>query len=269
MKHYCVIGFPIGHSRSPAFHNRAFKKLKIAADYIACEVVPRSLGAFMKKFRANFDGANVTIPHKEKIIQYLDWLSPEARLVGAVNTIVHRGEKLLGYNTDVVGVQAALKNGGVRLGKSTTALVLGAGGAARAVVCAIVQAGGQVTLLNRTVARARRLARAFPGLKAGISVATTVDDLKKTKERFNLIINATSVGLNDPAATPLPQLRELLAAQVGMRSRIAVMDSVYTPRRTRFLRDAQKCGASIIYGEEMFAAQAKASFFLWTARRYL
>src|SRR3989338_2791206 len=111
MKYFCVIGYPIGHSRSPALHNAAFKKLKLRAFYEAVAVAPGSLGGFMRKFRKKYSGASVTIPHKEKIIEFLDIVDGTARKIGAVNTIVNKNGKLAGYNTDVIGVMNALKTG--------------------------------------------------------------------------------------------------------------------------------------------------------------
>lgn len=253
MKHYCVIGFPISHSLSPQLHNSWFKKFKLRADYVAKEVKPGELSFFMKNFVKNFDGANVTIPHKENIIAHLDSISEEARKIGAVNTIAKKGSKLIGYNTDVLGALQAIKVAQVRL-KGKKALVLGAGGAARAVIYGLSSKGARVFILNRTVSKAKKLAREFK-----CEVAENDVDLKS----FQLIINTTSVGMKS-RETPLPNLKNRLGS--GAVKRPVVMDIIYTPLMTKFLKEAKACGCKIITGDKMFRAQAAASFKIWTGQ---
>jgi shikimate dehydrogenase len=215
MKKYCVIGYPIGHSLSPKIHNAAFKKLKIDAKYEAVEVKPQNLKKFMRDFKEKYAGANVTIPHKEQVIKYLDKISPEAKKIGAVNTIVNRGGKLVGHNTDVVGAMVALSGVMVSLSnhgtgfpfKNKNVVVLGAGGAARAVVYGLKRAGAKVTIVNRTISRAKKLAVEF-GCKYEPKVLSP----------FDVLINTTSVGMwqkrgnreqgtgNWTKETPLPEL---------------------------------------------------------------
>lgn len=297
MKHFCVIGFPLGHSQSPKIHNMGFKKLKIAARYVKAEVTPAGLRGFMKTFRENFSGASVTMPYKQKIIKYMDRLSLEARGVGAVNTIINRGGVLTGDNTDVYGAMEALKwkrakgkwkrakgkwqremengkgkSGGGKLnlrGKHVT--VLGAGGAARAVIYGLKKAGASVIILNRTVSKARRLAEDFKceyGALKDFSAADT-----------DIIINTTSVGMEPRASeTPLPQLAQKIAearaaTKTAAKSKTKtvgpkfVMDVVYRPRITQLLKDARAAGCRIITGEKMFLAQAAKAFKLWTGKK--
>lgn len=268
MLRFCVIGYPIQHSLSPRIHNRAFRKLGILARYEAISVRPRDLGSFIRKFRKNFTGANVTIPHKEKILRYLDALSPEARAIGAVNTIVNRGGKLIGYNTDVFGamealgkIKSATQKSKVKFLKEEKVIVLGAGGAARAVIYGLKKAGAKVIILNRTLSRAKKLAREFHCSTVIASMA------KQSIQEADIIINATSVGMWPKVSqTPLPEFFAYWRLAFD-RPRSIAMDIVYRPRMTKFLRDAQKAGCKIITGDKMFLAQAAKSFELWTGKR--
>lgn len=281
MKRFCVIGFPISHSLSPRIHNRAFRALKISAQYEAVEVKPEKLAAFMKTFRDCFDGANVTIPHKETVMKFLDEVAPEARAIGAVNTIVKRGKKLIGYNTDVYGALEALNAGftskaGPRSRskppqvahpflRGKKVLILGAGGAARAIVYGLTKAGADVMILNRTLSRAKKLAREFRCAYPKNSDATSLKALLGTS---NIIINTTSVGMMRhgklSSDSPLPQL---IACLQNSKKKPIVMDIIYRPRMTKFLRDAKRAGCPIITGDKMFLAQADKSFELWTGRK--
>jgi shikimate dehydrogenase len=275
MRHYCVIGYPISHSLSPKIHNKWFKKFRISAQYRAISVNPADLAEFMRSFRAKFSGANVTIPHKEKIIKFLDAVSPEARKIGAVNTIVNRGGKLVGYNTDVEGAMEALRGNGkckMEDGKCACKMsngkeffqgekvvVLGAGGAARAIVYGLKKAGGKVVILNRTLSHAKKLAKKF-GCKFG-----RLKDFKKFAERgIDILINTTSVGMwPQVKKTPLPNFSQFLPLYRSTALLPFVMDIVYRPRMTKLLRDAKKAGCKIITGDKMLLAQAAKSFELF------
>lgn len=243
---YCVIGYPIAHSQSPQLHNAWFKEEGIDAHYEACEVSPKQLESFMQKFRFEYEGANVTIPHKETIMQYLDKVTPAAQAIGAVNTIVTNGKKLVGHNTDVIGFLKAIE-----CVEPTHAIVLGAGGAARAIVYGLVKNRVHVTIVNRTVDRAESLAKEF---KCDFAMLV---DVKNTP--CDLLVNATSVGMMS-SETPLPNLAQLFEKR---KTKPAVMDIIYTPLMTQFLQDAESIGCPIITGDTMFVEQARASFELW------
>lgn len=251
---YCVIGFPVSHSLSPALHNRFFRKNKICAHYSAVEVAPADLSLFMRDFASKYSGANVTIPHKEKIISYLDELSPEVTEIGACNTIVNRGGKLIGYNTDFFGFMDALKSGDVKNLKGKNAIVLGAGGAARAVVYALKKMGAQITILNRTLEHAQKLAKNFGQNFGGL------EDFNNLK--CDILVNTTSVGMwhkenkKYMSESPISLLSLRGARQFGQELPV-VMDIIYRPRMTKFLRDAKKTGCKIITGDKMFVAQAR------------
>lgn len=244
---YCVIGFPIAHSLSPALHNRFFKENKIRAHYSAIEVAPSDLGLFMCDFASKYSGANVTIPYKEKILDFLDELSPEVRVIGACNTVVNRGGKLIGYNTDATGFMSALKSGGVRNIKGKNVVVVGAGGAARAVVFALKTLGAHITILNRTIEHARKLAKDFE---------QNYGDLKDfNKLKCDILVNTTSVGMWHKENKKYMSESPIVFAGESIPK--IVMDIIYRPRMTKLLRTAKKHGVKIITGDKMFEAQAE------------
>lgn len=267
LKKYCVIGYPIKHSLSSKIFNRAFRRMKISAQYSAVEVAPQDLAKFMQGFRGKYVGANVTIPHKEKILRFLDKLSPEAKKIGAVNVIVNKGGKLIGHNTDVFGAMIALKNLTKKL-RGKNAIVLGAGGAARAIVYGLKKAGAKVTVLNRTISRAKKLAQDFKLSGAGNRGYGSPKDLDPAQ--CDILINATSVGMwPQKAQTPLPNFSTFFNSHPSplIPHPLIVMDIIYRPRMTQFLRDAKHAGCRIITGDKMFLAQAAKSFELWTGKK--
>lgn len=263
MNKYCVIGYPIKHSLSPKIFNRWFKKFKIPAQYRTVEVAPRNLAKFMRSFRENYAGANVTIPHKERLLRFLDKLSPEAKKIGAVNVIVNQRGKLVGYNTDCHGAMEALASDSrlcashfSKFLRNKKVVVLGAGGAARAIVYGLKKAGARITILNRTVSRAKKLAKEF---KCDYGKLEDFD-----VRNCDLIVNATSVGMCS-VETPLPRLKIALK---NCKKKPVVMDIIYSPRMTKLLRDAKRTGCKIITGDKMFFAQAAKTFELWTGKNF-
>jgi 3-dehydroquinate dehydratase / shikimate dehydrogenase len=245
---YGVIGDPIGHSLSPLLHNTAFHARKFDAVFVPFLV--RNLREFLGAMRGfGVAGLSVTIPHKEKILRFLNGCDPLAARIGAVNTVVVRGGgRLYGYNTDYVGVLRSLERR-MRLVGSRV-LLYGAGGAARAAAFALAQAGSIVCLCARRPERARALARAV----AGQVVARA--DLKH--EFFDAIVNCTPIGMHPKGGSPLA------SAELNCRM---VMDMVYGPRETEFLRLAKRKGIEIISGLEMFLAQGFAQYEIWTGER--
>ncbi len=248
------MGYPIKHSLSPKLHNAAFRKLKVAAKYEAVEVKPHDLAKFMREYRERYAGGNVTIPHKQAVMKYLDSISPEAKKIGAVNAIVNRGGKLTGYNTDVFGAMFALQKIGRVFLRRKKVIVLGAGGAARAVVYGLKKAGARVTILNRTLVHAKKLAADFRCAYRGLK--------NFGKKPCDVLINTTSVGMwPHIKQTPLPSMVILSLSKYDKKP--LVMDIIYRPRITKFLRDAKHAGCKVITGDHMFFAQAKKSFELW------
>lgn len=260
-----VIGDPIAHSLSPALHGFLIAKLGLSYEYRAYRVAAPQLKKFLAVARASdFAGLNVTIPHKEQVLAHLDGLSAEARRLGAVNTIVRQGGQLIGYNTDGLGFRRALSAQGVKLA-GRSAVVLGAGGAARAVVYALIEAGiARLTLVNRALERAEELARqaAANTSFAALSACALADmaRLHRAIAEAELLVNATSVGLA-PAVDRSP-----LSNIAPLHPGLVVYDLVYRPPRTRLLRQAQARGARPLSGLGMLIYQGIESLCLWTGR---
>jgi len=240
-----LLGHPVGHSLSKVMHEAAMAALGIQGRYELLDTPPDLLPSRLAEVRRDFRGVNVTVPLKEAVFSLLDDLSPEARAIGAVNTVVNEGGRLLGFNTDAPGFLRSLEEAGV---EGRRAFLLGAGGAARAVAYALKGAGWEVRVHNRTRARAEALARAFGLELAPLCAAREAD----------LVVNATSVGLHDPAATPLP-------ADCFPRRGYAV-DLVYRPRMTRFLAEARKRGLIPVDGTGMLLWQGALAFERWTGK---
>jgi len=259
-----LIGWPVEHSLSPAMHNSAFAALKLNWCYVPLPVPPERLGEAVAGLRAlGFMGANVTVPHKEAVMPYLDEVAPEAQVIGAVNTIVVCEEKLMGYNTDWRGFLAALSEGDFDP-QGKRVVVLGAGGAARAVVYALAQAGAQVTVLNRTPARAQALIQDFSPLFPSpslLSLPLTPQTLRERTSEAHLLVNATPVGM-------WPEVDESLWPEgLSFPGHLTVFDLVYTPRQTKLLRQAREAGAKVIGGLGMLVHQGAVAFELWTGER--
>jgi 3-dehydroquinate dehydratase/shikimate dehydrogenase len=252
---YGVIGNPIGHSLSPLLHNTAFRARKFDAVFVPFLV--QDLQDFLRGIEAfGISGFAVTIPHKEAIVRRLDDCDPLAARIGAVNTVVVRGQRrLYGYNTDYVGVLRSLERR-VRLAGSRV-LLYGAGGAARAAAFALSQAGSIVCLSARRMQRARALARAVGGQ------AVPRGELRR--EYFDAIVNCTPVGMHSAAsAAHRGAVSPLESAELNCR---IVMDMVYRPRETALLRIARSKGIETISGLEMFLAQGFAQYEIWTGER--
>lgn len=264
-----VIGHPVGHSLSPAMHNAAFEALGMNWCYVPLPVPPDGLEAAIRGLGPlGFRGVNVTVPHKESVLKFLDEVTPCARALGAVNTIVVERDaggaiSLKGDNTDVEGFAGALWDGGVDVAGCGEVVVVGAGGGARAVVYALLREGvGHITLFNRSLPRAEALARDL-GQHFGPHAHITVDylsdgNLINAAAEAGLLVNTTSVGMwPDPEGSIWPQDRPV-------PGHLVVFDLVYRPRRTRLLEQAQESGAQAINGMEMLVLQGAASFSLWT-----
>jgi 3-dehydroquinate dehydratase / shikimate dehydrogenase len=246
---YGVIGNPVVHSLSPAMQNAGFAARRINAVYVPFLV--RDLRDFLGSIGPlRIRGFSVTLPHKEKILRYLDGCDPLAARIGAVNTVVVRsGGKLYGYNTDYVGVLQALEK---RLPlQGSRVLIVGAGGAARAVAFALAQAGAAVCVTARRPARAQALAKAI----GGEAIARN----RVRVEFFDAIVNATPVGMH-PAVAESP----LDARELNCR---LVFDTIYRPRVTKLLELAARRGIEAVSGVEMFVSQGATQWEIWTGER--
>jgi 3-dehydroquinate dehydratase/shikimate dehydrogenase len=245
---YGVIGDPIAHSLSPLMHNAAFAARGMDAAYLPFRV--RRISDFIEAVRDfGISGFSVTLPHKQRILKYLDGCDPLAAEIGAVNTVqVRGGNRLYGYNTDYAGVLRAVERR-VPLAASRVLLV-GAGGSARAVAFALAKGGATVAIWARRPAKARALARAVGGETMGRAALR--------REKFDAIVNCTPVGMYPGGGSPLD------AAELNAP---VVMDLIYRPRKTELLKRAERRGVAVISGVEMFLAQGAAQWEIWTGRR--
>jgi len=246
---YGVIGDPIGHSLSPVLHNTGFAAHRMNAVYLPFLV--RDLKDFLAAIGPlGIHGFSITIPHKERILRHLDGCDPLAEKIGAVNTVVVRGNgKLYGYNTDYVGVLRALQTR-IPL-QNSRVLIVGAGGAARAVAFALAQAGSRVCICARRAEKAKSLARAV----GGEAIARS----QLRGEFFDAIVNATPVGMH-------PNTRQSPLAANELNCRL-VFDTIYRPRETRLLQLAARRGIQTVSGVDMFVAQGTAQWEIWTGER--
>jgi shikimate dehydrogenase len=261
MKRVELFAYPAWHSLSPAMHNAAFESMGIEARYVAREVPPAELVLAVASLRQpEVLGANVTIPHKERVVELLDSVSVEARAVGSVNTIVRRGDALEGHSTDVSGFLQALTDLKVDV-DARRALLLGAGGAGRAVAYALLMAGvGELIVHNRSIERAERLVEDFA--RFGEIRAVTTDELPSCAPDAQLLVNATSVGmLREGVSFEETPLEARYLPRSG-----AVMDLVYRPAHTKLLRDAEAAGLQTQNGLPMLVYQGADAFSLWTGR---
>jgi shikimate dehydrogenase len=241
-----IVLHPAGHTRSPAMHNAAYAALGIDAAYLAFDVAPDALAGAVGGVRSlGLRQLSVSIPHKVAIANLLDRVDDTARRIGAVNTVVRTDDGLHGSNTDWLGAVRALERETPLRGQR--AVVLGAGGTARAVVYGLLERGARVSVLNRTPERARRIAD-----ELGAESAGPLSDLSATPH--DVLVNTTSVGLGEDVS---PVDAALLSPDS------VVLDAVYQPERTRLLRDAEARGARTVTGRWMLVHQAVAQLTAW------
>ena len=259
-----IIGHPIGHSISPRFQQAGLDHLAIDHRYLAYDVHPNLVGDFVSSLRSGaVRGINVTVPHKETVMPFLDEIDEWAAEAGAVNTIVNREGRLIGYNTDGYGFLRALRESAGLDPAGKRALILGAGGSARGVVQALLRAGvAELVIANRTLARAEALGElaASRGVLAQAVELATLQSIDAS-DRADLIVNCTSLGMHhgpDEDASPLP------ASQIPPSA--LVYDLVYNPMLTPLLREANTAGAPTLGGVSMLVYQGAASFELWLDR---
>ena len=259
-----IIGYPIGHSMSPVFQQAALDDCGVDARYVAYQVPPDEVGEFVNGLRQpGIMGINVTVPHKEAVVPFLDEIDDWATEAGAVNTIVNREGRLTGHNTDGYGFLRALREGAGVEPRGRRTLILGAGGAARGVVLALARDGvGELTIANRTVERAESLASLARGrnITAG-AVPLSGGMLKEAASTAELIVNCTSIGM-----THGPGENETPLAGQDIPPTALVYDLVYNPLETRLLLEAAEAGAKTLGGIEMLVYQGAASFEMWLSR---
>jgi len=258
----CVIGYPIEHSMSPIMHNAVIRELKLNYIYLAFKVSPNNLNLAVKGFRAfNIKGINVTLPFKQKIMKYLDDIDPIAQKIGAVNTIKNDNGNLIGRNTDAEGAKSALINAGYTIsGKNI--LILGAGGAARALTCILAKDINRIVIANRTEKRSIKLANE---LKKNFSIKVegkknTISVLKEESKKADILINTTPIGMY-PSVEKSPIPAEFLHKD------LIVYDIVYNPLETKLMKDATKMGCNTIGGLDMLVNQGALAFEWWTNKK--
>ncbi len=255
MKLFGVLGDPVSHSLSPAMHNAAFRALGMDCEYHAFRVSPESLHDAIYGARAlGFGGLNLTIPLKEKA---LETVKPTelTKQIGAVNTVDFKNG-IVGYNTDGLGAKMALEDSGVNV-RGKNVLLLGAGGAARAIAFQLASDGANVTIANRTPGRAIALAKDVG--RVGKARASGFGELKNLVQNSDILINSTAVGMS-------PGISETLVTSDMMHSNLVVFDIVYNPINTMLLAEAKKAGAKTIDGVMMLVYQGAEAFKTWTGK---
>lgn len=269
-----LIGYPLEHTLSPKMHNTAFQHLGLDYVYIPFNVLPQDLERAVAGLRAlGFVGFNVTHPHKENVVNYLDELDEGARLAGAVNTVVRQGDRLKGYNTDGAGFVRHLETEVGFAVKGKRVLVLGAGGAAKAVAVYLALAGAkEVIIANRTFEKARKLAEVIsektPAGSNAVAWNPTGEEqvwedgeaLKEAVASADLVVQTTSLGMH-PREDVCPSF-----PYEALGERHLVVDIIYNPTRTLFLQEAAKRGARVQNGMGMLLYQGAMAFELWTNR---
>jgi shikimate dehydrogenase/3-dehydroquinate dehydratase type I len=248
-----IIGNPLSHTLSPAMHNAAFATLGLPGRYVVMPTTENELETMLQvAVELSLRGFNVTIPHKQSILPFLDRLDPSAERIGAVNTVLIEDGRFIGHNTDVYGATMALMSAGADE-KGKRALVIGAGGASRAVVGALSDIGARTFICNRTKEKAESLTRSFKNTRS-------IDIADAQKEEFDIIINCTPLGMKGfPDELPIgPEV---------FRSGQIVMDTIYNPPKTRFLAEAERKGAVTINGEAMLVHQGLKAFEIFTNKQ--
>jgi shikimate dehydrogenase len=257
-----LIGYPLGHSVSPGMHNAAFKKVGLDFEYVPFEVEPKDLAEALKGLRAlHIAGFNVTIPHKESIVPLLDEVTKLARIIGAVNTVLNQEGKLIGYNTDGAGFIDSLKEDAGVNPKGKKAVVLGAGGASRAVSIMLAEVGARSITLTDVLEEKAKTLSGYIGSYFEIpcdSVKANSPELQKTIDAADILVNSTPVGMH-PKIDQSP-----LNESVKLHSKLLVYDLVYNPSETRLLKDAKAAGCNPCSGLGMLVRQGASAFTIWT-----
>lgn len=246
---YGVLGNPVSHSLSPVMHNNAFSHIGYNAVYLAFKVTDIASAVTGLK-GLDVKGASITIPHKVAVKELLDELDEQALKIGAVNTVLNKEGRLVGYNTDCTGAMAALSEKTTIRGKDVA--IIGAGGAARAIGFGILSEGGNLTVLNRSTDKGEQLAR---DLGAGFSPLSEFNRVK-----CQILINTTSVGMT-------PHVEAMPVQKTDLEKEMVVMDIVYNPLKTTLLKAAEDIGCITVDGVAMFVCQGACQFELWTGKK--
>ncbi len=260
-----LIGYPLGHSLSPKIHHAALKSCGLEGHYSLFPILPddkQGLKDLLACIRSGeITGLNITIPHKQNVMEFLDELTPTAQAIGAVNTIYLHENKLIGHNTDAQGFLSDLKKfvnkeTGKQVNKN--ALILGAGGSARAVVYALANDGWKVTIAARRTEQAKELSLSFANYELRITNIASLNLATFQLSNFQLIVNTTPVGMfPNINQSPLPE-------NFSLSKETIIYDLVYNPRETKFVHDVRAQGLQATTGLGMLIEQAALAFELWT-----
>ena len=259
---YGIFGHPVKHSLSPDMHNSAFNTLGLNSVYVAFDIDPESIEEAARAIRVmGIRGINITIPHKQTIIPYLDEVSPDAKLTGAVNTVKNENGKLLGYNTDVGGFLRAIREDLDFSPEGNTLFLIGAGGAARAVLSAFCMNGGAVVYITDIIKdKALELANQFKANFQNITIETVeLDNQNLIEQKFNeadILVNASPAGMDGVGSLDIPL--------TSLNKNAVVYDLVYKPPDTSLLKEAKQLGHKASGGLSMLLYQGAESFEIWT-----
>lgn len=261
-----LFGYPVEHTFSPLMHNSAFEALKLDYVYVPFPVAPENLAQGVEALRAlGLQGVNVTIPHKEAVMEYLDEISPQAKLIGAVNTIVHREGKLIGYNTDGPGFVKSLEEETGTCMRDKSLVIIGAGGAARAVAIQSALAGARkISLVNRNPARADSIAESIQasGKDCLVETFALADKLwQRSLPETNILVDTSPIGMH-----PHTQVAPIISPEL-LSANLLVCDLVYNPQDTVLLQAARASGAKTWGGLGMLIHQGALAFELWTGQK--
>jgi shikimate dehydrogenase len=261
VKSIVLAGNPVDHSYSPLMHNAAFRALGLQHEYEYSLLALRSdeLAGFVDSLAVgDLEGANVTIPHKQSIMAHLSKVTKQAESIGSVNTLYREDDRVVGCNTDILGLVGVFRECEIEI-EGTSAVVLGAGGAARSMVYALASLNaGNVLIYNRTLSKARVLVKDFEN-RFSTGLAATICPVREDSLReYDLLLNCTPVGMKGHSAGETPIKKELL------HDDLVVMDLVYNPVETRLVRDANSAGCRTIDGIALLIQQGAASFEKWT-----
>ena len=260
-----IIGYPLSHTLSPSMHNFIYQKLGIDVEYKKWEISPNNLKSHIEKINnENFIGANITVPYKEKIVPLLDEIRNEAKFTGAVNTIVKNNNKLIGYNTDVYGIEQTLD---IKLKNDVinNAVIFGAGGAAKAAFFVLLQRGlNNLTIVNRTKSNALKMISKFNNVNCDQIIITLNEksQIKSACLSADLIINTTILGMKGSGYEDISPIDSTF-----IDSNSVIFDMVYNPTKTQLIKIALERNANIIEGLNMLVYQAIKSIELWTGIR--
>ena len=258
---YGVIGDPIEHSLSPAIHNASFKALKLDCVYLAFHVKPSEVKSAINGMRSlGIRGLNVTMPHKNAVVPCLDEVDETAKFLDSVNTIFNDKGKLRGFSTDGTGAHRALEENGAKI-RGKRLVLLGGGGAAKAIAFTLTKEVDELVILNRTPTKTKALSKALNSIfgkkvtSAGLTPQVICDNLRNA----DILINATSVGMSSNSSASL-------VAPEWLKPELTVMDIVYNPLETKLAKDAKAAGARVVSGLEMLIYQGAASFEIWNGQ---